>query len=49
MLRIYTLSFFACPKKNEKRAPANDIQHIRGTSRDLASVLMIFQQLSRDA
>jgi len=25
LLRIHTLFFFACPKKNEKRAPANDI------------------------
>jgi len=48
MLRIYALFFFACPKKNEKRAPANDIQHIRGTSLDLAIVLMTFQQLSLD-
>jgi hypothetical protein len=48
MLRICALFFFACPKKNEKWALANDIQHIRGTSLDLASVLLILQQLSLD-
>jgi hypothetical protein len=48
MQRIYALFFFACPKKNEKRAPANDIQRIRGTSLDLIPVLMTFQQLGLD-
>jgi hypothetical protein len=28
------LFFFACPKKNEKKTPTNDIQHIRGIRLD---------------
>lgn len=32
--RIDYLFFFACPKKNQKRAPENDIQHIFGIRPD---------------
>jgi hypothetical protein len=48
MLRILCFVLFCLPKKERKKAPANDIQHIRGTSLDLAFVLMTFQQLSLD-
>ena len=43
MLRILYSFFFACPKKNQKKTPENDIQHVFGLRLDMAFVVSFFQ------
>jgi hypothetical protein len=45
----FILFFFACPKKNQKKTPENDIQHVFGLRPDKALVLSFLRQLDPDA
>ena len=42
------MSFFVCPKKDQKKTSANDMQHICGIRPDWASVVLLLHQLDLD-